>query len=391
MAFLIPQRLADWFVRKSSLGHWLTYNGIGADNVANIAPVSPSTAFLHPAAACAIRVISEAVATLPIHVYERQSDGSKVRASDHPAYALLHDDANDWTSAYDLKLSVTVDALTNDKGGFILVNRVNGRPFELLRLDPAFMTVTYNSVGEPSYKFDQRTLDRADVIHIRAPGGIAPLTTAREAIALAAEMEGHGKRLFRNGGRPAGLLSLASDLTTEAVANVRSAWDLAHGAGKSGGTAVLPKGATFTPLAFTSVDSQFLELRTFQNLEVARAFRVPPHMMFELGRATWANSEQMGQEFLTFTLLPWLEAWTGAIRRALFSPNERDTYISEFLVDDLLRADLQSRADSYAKLIAARVLSPNEARAMENRPAYPGGDRFENPNTTTGTAAEASA
>lgn len=323
------------------------------------------------------------MATLPVVVYERRPDGSKERNTDHPAYALLHDDANDWTSAYDLKLSVTIDALTHDKGGFILVNRVDGRPFELLRLDPALVAVEYNTVGEPSYKFDQRPYRREDIIHIRAPGGVAPLTTAREAIGLATEMEGHGKRLFRNGGRPAGVLSHDAELTAEVVAKVRASWEAAHGSGKSGGTAIVGSGAKFTPLAFTSVDAQFLELRTFQILEIARAFRVPPHMLFELGRATWSNSEQMGHEFLTFTLLPWLEAWTGAIRRALFSLEERDSLFTEFLVDDLLRADLQSRADAYGKLIAARVLNPNEARAMENRPAYSGGERFENPNTST--------
>jgi HK97 family phage portal protein len=91
----------------------------------------------------------------------------------------------------------------------------------------------------------------------------------------------------------------------------------------------------------------------------------------------------MGRQFLTFTLLPWIKRWEGEIRLKLFAEAECDAYHAEFLVDDLLRADIDTRADAYAKLIAARVRSPNEARAMENRPAYDGGDKFENPNTTT--------
>lgn len=351
--------------------------------------VSVASALRCAPVACAVRVISEAVATLPIIVY-RRVDGAKERATDHPAYALLHDDANDWTSAYDLKLQVTLDALTHDKGGFVFVARnAHGKPIELLRLDPAKVTVEYFDSGEPSYKLGTQQLRRADVIHIRPFGltGPCPLTMAREAIGLAMVMEGHGARLFGNGARPSGVLSLKDRTNPEAVKRIREAWQLAHGGGRSGGTAIVEGGAEYTPLAFTSVDSQYLELRTFQIAEIARAFRVPPHMLYELGRATWANVGDMGQEFLTYSLLPWLEEWQGAIRRALFDEDERREYLAEFLVDDLLRADLTARATAYSALISARVLNPNEARAMENRAPYAGGEIFANPNTTSGAPA----
>jgi len=360
--------------------------GGGAATAAGVS-VSVATALRHPAAACAIRVIAEAVATLPVIVYRRGADGSKARASDHPAYAVLHDDANDWSSAYDLKLRLTIDALTHDKGGIAFVNRAGGKVVEILRLDPAKVSVDYADTGEPTYRMaGGAVLPRESILHIRAPGGVAPLTTAREAIGLAVVMEGHGARLFGNGARPSGLLSLKDKVTPEAVKRVRESWQLAHGGGRSGGTAIVDGDAEYTQLTLTSVDAQFLELRTFQVLEIARAFRVPPHMLYEMGRATWANTGEMGQEFLTYTLLPWLEAWTGAIRRACFTPEERAEYLAEFLVDDLLRADMASRADAYAKLISARVLNPNEARAMENRAPYAGGERFENPNTTSAAA-----
>lgn len=363
----------------------------GAAPTAAGVAVSIASAMRHPAAACAIRIIAEAVATLPIITYRRGADGAKERASDHPAYGLLHDDANDWASAYDLKLALTVDALTHDKGGFGFVNRVGGKVVEILRLDPAGVTVTYAETGEPTYRLGEAPLARESVLHIRAPGGTAPLTTAREAIGLALVMEGHGARLFGNGARPSGVLALRERMQPEAIKRIRESWQLAHGAGRSGGTAIVDGDATYTPLTLTSVDAQYLELRQFQILEIARAFRVPPHMLYELGRATWSNVSDMGQEFLTYSLLPWLEVWQGAIRRALFTPDERRDYLAEFLVDDLLRADLASRADAYQKLIAARVLNPNEARAMENRPPYAGGERFENPNTLSAAGSPAGA
>jgi phage portal protein BeeE len=108
-------------------------------------------------------------------------------------------------------------------------------------------------------------------------------------------------------------------------------------------------------------------------------------MLMEYGRATWGNAEEMGQQFLNYTLIPWIKRWQGELWLKLFSPEERTTYFAEFLTDDLLRADFTKRMEGYATAIASRMLSPNEARAAENRAPYAGGDRFENPNVTTGT------
>jgi len=354
--------------------------------------ISAEAALRVPAVACAIKIIAEAVALLPVKLF-RQGDQEPAR--EHPAYALLHDDASDWCSAYDLKLAVTIDALTNDKGGFGYVNRLAGRPVELLRLDPAAVTVEYGAGGEPTYTLAEaggpRVLDRRDVLHIRAFGHVdrCPLSLAREAIALAAAQDRHARRLFTRGGRPSGVLKVPGKLAPDAVRRIRDSWHAAHSGEESGRTAVLEGGADFSPLTFSAVDLQFVEARTFQILEIARAFRVPPHMLYELGRATWSNTSEMGQDFLTYSLLPWLEVWTGAIRRTLLTPEERATMKVEFVVDDLVRADLSTRMAAYSTAIAARVLSPNEARAMENRPAYDGGDAFVNPNTTSGGAPNA--
>lgn len=354
--------------------------------------LSASAALAIPAVSCAVRVIAEAVALLPVKVYRQ---GDQEPAADHPAYTLLHDDASDWCSAYDLKLAVTVDALTHDRGGFAYANRVGGRPVELLRLDPAAVTVTYGAGGEPAYTVQDaggpRVLDRRDVIHIRPFAHVdkCPLSLAREAISIAAAQDRAARRMYSQGGRPSGVLKVPQKLTPDAARRIRDSWTAAHAGDASGRTAVLESGADFAPITYSAVDMQFTEARTFQILEVARAFRVPPHMLYELGRATWGNTGDMGAEFLRFTLLPWLECWQGAIRRTLFTPDERQTLKVEFVVDDLVRADLAARMNAYSVAIAARVLSPNEARAMENRPPYHGGDAFLNPHTTSTSAAPA--
>ena len=151
----------------------------------------------------------------------------------------------------------------------------------------------------------------------------------------------------------------------------------------SGGTAVLEEGGTFTPLAFTSVDAQFAEMRDFQVIEISRAFGVPPPFLGDHGRATWANYSQSAAQLVTYGLAPWFKTWEDAYRRVLLTDADRAAGLFvKFNTDELLDDDLTSRAAAYASLISSRVLNPNEAREKEHMPAYVGGDSFSNPNVT---------
>lgn len=357
--------------------------------------VTRETALRVPAVYAAVRAIAEAVGTLPVDVYRRGPDGSRERDDSHPVAALLSRDANEWTGAGELREQLTADALL-EGNGYAFANRVNGRPVELLRLKPeAVQVFVDDTTGEPSYLVSdggfQRAVDRRDMLHLRGltdrDGVVGYATThlCREAIALAAVLEEHAARLFSTGARPGGVLKAPGKLSEDAARRIRDSWSATHGgSGNSGKTAVLEEGMEFQALALTSVDAQFQEAREHQIAEIARAFRVPPVLLMDYGRATWSNSEEMGRQFLTYTLAPWLRRWEGAIRRTLFAPEERDVYSAEFDTTDLLRTDLSARASAYSTLIQSRVLSPNEARAREGMAPYAGGEVFANPNTTTG-------
>jgi HK97 family phage portal protein len=355
--------------------------------------VTPRSAMHCTPVRCAVQAIAEPMGALPCIVYRRSADGAKERAGEHPVHALLHDQANEWTPAATFREQITRDALLHGDG-LAFINRVDGKPIELIRLQPDAITIQANpATGEPVYRQGESIIPRENVLHIAAPStdgirGDSPVRLASEAIGLALIMERHAAQLFGNGARPSGVLRFQTKLGDESAKRIKAAWQAAHGGGKSGGTAVLEEGGEFQSLALTSSDAQFLELRKFAIEEIARAFRVPPHMLFELGRATWSNSEQMRQDFLTFCLMAWIKRWEGEIRLKLFTPEERESYFAEFLLDDLLRADFATRMDGYAKAIAARILNPNEARAAENRAPYEGGDRFENPNTTAANSNE---
>lgn len=371
---------------------WLLelFAGDASPSLAGIT-VSPLTAMSCAPVRCAVQAIAETIGQLPIQVYQRGEDGSKERNQDHPAYALLHDAANDWTSASTFREQITRDALLERNGGFAFINRVDGKPVELIRLDPFTTPVVVRHVnGEPVYEVTERgvmrVVARQNIIHIPTPshspfGGL--LHDAREAIGLALVMEQYASRLFSRGARPAGILKFKGKLDSASSTRMKASWQAAHGGKNSGGTAVIEEGGEFQPLTLNSVDSQFLEMRKFAIEEIGRHFRVPPVFLMDYGRATWSNAEAMGNQFLTFTLMPWILRWEGEIALKLFTPEERQNFFAEFNTAALLRADFDTRMDGYQKGVAARIFNPNEVRAIENMPPYVGGDKFENPNTSS--------
>ncbi|SCM70051.1 Phage portal protein [uncultured Pleomorphomonas sp.] len=337
-----------------------------------------------PAVQAAIRVISEAAACLDIAVVEIAGDGTETPVRGHPVAQLLADQPNDWQSTYDLIRDLVATALTHDRGGIAWVNRIGSEVREVIRYEPAHTFVDFSTDGrqEPTFKVNNRPVPASDVIHLRSPFGRAPLSLAADAIGVAKVMEGHAKRLFENGAKPSGVLKSPKPIGDDAAKKIAAAFKKAFvGAENAGKVPVLWDGMEFVPITLTSVDAQFLELRKEQVIEIARAFRVPPSMLFELDRATWSNSEQMGREFLTYCLEPWLKALEGAMRRALFTADERRRFAIRFDRDDLTRADLTARATAINSLVASRVLNPNEGRNWLGLAPYAGGNVFANPNT----------
>ncbi|SHH04131.1 phage portal protein, HK97 family [Kaistia soli DSM 19436] len=367
---------------------------IGSQPVASGVSVTPETAMRSAAVRCAVQAIAEAVGQLPVIVYSRDPAGAKERDTSHPLYEILHDAPNTWQSASSFKEQVTRDALLHGNGYGYISRAFDGRPIELQRLDPRSVTVDQDDFGAPLYfistQAGRRQLDRGSILHISAPSldgvsGASPVILAKETIGVLIALEAHTARLFGNGARPSLAVLLDEDPGEGALEKIVASWKAAHGGSRQGGTAVLQGVKAIESLTMNSVDSQLLQIWAYLISDIARVFRVPPVLLMDYSRQTWANAEFGGQQFLTYTLARWLKAWEGEIRLKLFAPDERQSSFAEFLIDDLLRADFGARAESYAKLISARVLSPNEARAMENRAPYAGGDQFMNPNTTSNT------
>jgi len=340
-----------------------------------------------------IRIVAETLAQLPVHLYRRKGD-DRERATDHPAYRLVAKMANPWTPASEFRLIVGTHYAAAGNGYGFIVRDDAGRPVELIQLDSRNVAVKQNPLTlEPVYTVtteDGQTRDhsRRDVFHVRGMGlsvykGESPVTLAREAIGLALTLETHCAGLFGRGAKPSGILKhpkAIGETTFKRLKASFSGWYT--GNANAGRTMILEDGVEFQQLQLSSVDAQTLEMRRHQIAEVSRFWRIPLTMLNELDRATHNNAEAMGQQFIAFCLLPILRLWTDALALSLLTEDEREEYYFEFLLDDLARAEIAKRFEAYSKAINSGVLNPNEARSMENRPGYQGGEVFTRPVNT---------
>ena len=383
---------ADTPSTLSAPAAWLVdlFDGVSASSGER---VSPQNAERVPAVRRAVGALAEGVSGLPCTLYETAASGAVKVVADHPLVDLLSIAANDWTPSASLYEQGTRDACLHGNA-FIWIGRASdGSPRELIRLSPTDVSIeaAIDRLAPPTYRLAGRVLAREDLLHVRAPSldgasGVSPVIACREAIGVLMAIEKHVGRLFGRGARPSGLLSFPGRLGAEVAARVKASWQSAHGGLNGGGTAVLEEGARFEGLTMASTDAQLLELWQHATVDVARVFAVPPHLLFELGRATWGNADTMGASFLRFGLSRWLRTWEGELNLKLITPEDRRRLTIEFDTDALTRTDLAARADAYSTLIAARVLTPNEARAREGLPPKLGGDELANPFTTSGGA-----
>lgn len=352
--------------------------------------VSGNSALRVPAVACAVALISETIGAMPAKVH--LSD-TKEAAKDQAAYKLVHDEANEWTSAGQLRESLTIDALLTGNGYAHVTRLTDGTPFELHRLDPSTVKTEYEPDSEPFYtvQTDQgpRRYSYRDILHVQPFGGVSPITLGREAIALSLAFEGHIASLFANGARPSGIIKSEKMLDVEAKKKIAASWFSTHAGRNAGGTAILDEGMTYDQLSMTLADAQFADNRLEQIREIARVFRVPPTMLFELTRGTWSNTEEMARQFYAITLKPWLVSWAWAYSRVLFTPEERAAFYVEFVTDDLLTTNAAARAGAYGQYRSMGAMTANEVRSGLNLAPLPDGNSLANPYTTSGTPAPA--
>jgi len=353
--------------------------------------ITTTTAMQIVAVYAAVRIIAEGVAQIPIHVYRRLPNGGKERAVDYDLYRVLHDSGtpNPWQTAYEFKETVQGHATINGNGYAYISRNPAGRVLELIPIQPSRVTPRQDANLTVSYDIANSagkiiTYPARDIFHLRglSNDGISghnPVRLQMAALGLAKAAEAHGSKFFENMARPSGALTTDQKLSGEQMKSIKDSWDGGFSGENAYKTAILDGGFKWLPFTMSNEEAQFLETRKFQIQEIARMFRVPPHMLADLDRATFSNIEEQSLEFVKYTLLPWLKRWEGAINKTLIPESDRREYFAEFLIDGLLRGDFKTRVEGYASMINWGIMSPNEARERENMNPRDGGDAYLQP------------
>jgi len=342
-----------------------------------------------------IRILAEAIAGLPLNVYRYNESGGKEKALDHPLYRLLHDEPNPEMSSFVFRETLMTHLLLWGNGYAQIIRNGRGEVIALYPLMPNKMTVDRDENGQLFYRYQHSNdeantmegssviLRPADVLHIPGLGfdglvGYSPIAMAKNAIGLAIAAEEYGSKFYANGAAPSGVLEHPG--TIKDPTRIRESWNAAFGgSSNSHKVAVLEEGLKYTPISISPNEAQFLETRKFQINEIARIFRVPPHMVGDLEKSSFSNIEQQSLEFVKYTLDPWVVRWEQSIQRRLLNPDEKSRYFVKFNVEGLLRGDYQSRMQGYSTARQNGWMSANDIRELEDLdriPAEDGGDLY---------------
>ena len=335
-----------------------------------------------------VRILAEAIASLPLHVYRYNDTGGKEKEIQHPLYMLLHDEPNPEMSAFSFRETLMTHLLLWGNAFSQIIRNGRGEVIALYPLMPDRMTVDRDSAGRIYYAYtrsdgDARTLGQKstvvlappNVLHIPGLGfdglvGYSPIAMAKNAIGMGLACDEYGASFYQNGAQPGGVLEHPG--VVKDPKRVRDSWNAIYqGSGNAHRVAVLEEGMAYKPISISPEQAQFLETRKFQIDEIARIFRVPPHMVGDLDKSSFSNIEQQSLEFVKYSLAPWIARWEQAMQRALFSQDEKKRFFMRFNVEGLLRGDFKSRIESYAVGIQNGFYCPNDVRNLENMNLIP--------------------
>ena len=377
----VPSKQFQDFIKGIDEDGSLTSSGVKVDEF---------TAMQMSAVNACVRILSETVASLPLHLYRRNGNGSPEKVEDHPLAECLYSAVNEEMTSFQFRESMMVSVLLWGNAYARIIRNKLGQVTELWFLKPQYMVVDRDMhTGEIVYTYTDDTTNEIyaykpkQIFHLRTTPidglrGMSPIEQASSAIGLALAAEQYGAKFFGNGANPGGVLehpSVVKDPT-----KIRESWNAVYqGSANAHKIAVLEEGMKYKSIGISPNAAQFLKTRKYQVEEICRIFRIPPHMVGDLDRATFSNIEHQSIQFVVHTVRPWLVRWEQAITRCLLNEKEHGVYYARFNVDGLLRGDYQSRMEGYGIGRQNGWLSANDIRELEDLPPIPeeqGGNEY---------------
>ncbi len=359
-----------------------------ASSIAAGVAVSEEVALGVPAIWQAINLISSTIANLPLHLYKVNKDGDAEKATKDPLYRLVHDRANDVHSKSQFFKWLIWRALASDKGrGLALITRnVAGRVAGFIPLNEKSVEIRQTVEGGrlvraywingTKYKASD-IIDIAPVLDYDGIKALSPIQTNRAAVGAMIAAERYATELFANGGVPP--LAMKPTVTASPVANDRAASQIGEflkmSRDRKRSILPLPAGFDLDKIGYDPQSQQLIELRRFQISEASRIYNIAPALLFDLTTGTFSNVEQQSLSFSTQTILPLVKLIEQELNMKLFGDRNVANYV-EFNVDGMIRGDLKSRMEALARGVNSGLITPNEARALDNRPGMEGGDQL---------------
>jgi HK97 family phage portal protein len=361
---------------------------LGLEETSSGVSVTAESSLRATAVFACVRVLSESVAGLPLHVYRRDGD-NRERAADHPLYQVLHDQPNPLQTSYEFRQLLMVWLLLHGNAFAEIVRDAAGNVTELWPLQPNRVTVKAKD-GGITYQYmtpggGTTSLPFASVLHLKGLStdgfmGLSPIAAARQSIGLSLVAEKFGASYFGKGSRVGGVITMPQALTDLSHKRLQDSWNAKH-TGPDGfhSIAILDGGQTFTPFSLSNADAQFLETRKFGVEDICRVMRVSPYKVAHLDKANYSNVDALERAFASDSLMPWTNSIEQAMTVKLLMPAQRRTYFIEHDMNGLLRGDNESRMRSYQAGIYAGIWSPNDCRKRENENPREGGDVYLQP------------
>lgn len=346
--------------------------------------VSPISAMQSAVVFACVNVIAQDIASLPLVTYRRLANGGKERAYEHPLYTILHDQPNPEMTSYELRAClVGHQALWGN--AYCEIERSDARVNGLWPLRPDRMTVSRNASNDLVYVYrlpdgEPKVFRFEDIMHWRGLSsngiiGYSPIQQAAESVGVDMATRSYGARFFGNDSRPGGVLKHPGKLSQTGAERLKESWEGAHrGLTNSQRVAVLEEGVEWQTIGIPPEQAQFLETRKYTRTEIAALYRVAPHKIGDLERATFSNIEEQNIDHWQSAIRPWLVQIEQALRRDLFqiSAGKRKLF-AEHLIEGLLRGNSQGRAAYLQTMRQNGVLNGDEWRAMDNLNPIPDG------------------
>ena len=365
---------------QSSLSNfikWLTEGLWGANKSLSGEQVDQETALKFSAVLSCVRVLGETMASVPKHVY-RTEDGNKFIDTDHPIYNLVHSEPNELMTAFTFYETMMAH-VTLWGNAYAEIKRKLMVPVELKIIHPGLVTPVLYKAGRLRYKVKgtteeekERIIDAIDMLHV--PGlsfdgilGKSPIDIAADNIGLGLSMQRFGSEFFKNGASLTGVFEHPGKLSDKAYKHLtESLKQKVTTQGERHGIQILEEGMKYAQMSIPPDSAQFIQSRKFQVNEIARIFRVPPHMIGDLERSTNNNIEHQGIEFVTYTMLPWCMRFEQEMNRKLFKESEKGKMFIKCNLSGLLRGDAKSRGEYFRIMNGMGVYSINNILELED-------------------------